>query len=181
MLTQINGRDYMTGTSEGSLYPVVLQHPGGITVGARLELKKTDKPEHVLLGIYARVEKYAGENRVAMSTEELFAALPHMHFRIAGPLHISGSLGGGVYAFDPLADAAKRAQQLGKVFHKSIVSLATKFNLTHASDADLQFFGEEAYMSKLGGHVEEAKIEQQLGGTFDFQTLLSKPGASDPK
>lgn len=183
MLKQINGRGYMTGTSEGSLYPVVLTHPNGVTIGARLDLQKTDKPSILLVGIYARVEKYVGEVLVPMTTEEMFAAVPHLHFRIASPTHISGSLGGGAFQINPEDDNKTNAMKFGKLFHDSIAKLGTKLGLHRASDDDLMFFGEEAYLSKIVGQADEAKIEQQIeqqaeanAPMLDISSLTAKFG-----
>lgn len=189
MLKLIHGIMYMTGTSEGSLYPVVLTHPNGLHLGLRLNIGKTDKPGLWAVGLYARIEKIIEDEPVPATTAELFEALPNMVARFASPTHVSGPFGNGVFdsakVVKPPQTTKAMALAFGDLFVDVVskIALMSKGTMQPLSEANLRTIGAERYMSQVGGEVEETQLEQQLNkaAPFDFISLLSKPGHSDPK
>jgi hypothetical protein len=86
-----------------------------------------------------------------------------------------------MFQVKPEETEKEKAKYFGKIFCEAMTSLSDKLKLHRASDEDLMFFGQESYLTKIGGHVDDAKIESQLGGSFDVLSMLGKPSPPDPK
>lgn len=185
MLKEINGRTFMTGTSEGSLYPVVMMHPTSrLMLGARLEIGETPQPGVYGIVIYARLQKFDAEgNAVPFTSEELFDAVPNSQFRAASALHMSGGLGQGAFKVEEGMTHKAAAKQCADGFVKTMTAIQSKLfkQMALVDEAHIREAAEERYLKKVAGVADETDIEKQLGSgdPFDFLPMLSKPEGSD--
>lgn len=184
MLKEISGRLYMTGTSEGSLYPMVMHDPKtDIRVGCRMEIQNGPNGV-IMIGLFARMQQFEEGEAVPMRTDQIFAVAPGCQLRLASAMHLSGGLGQGV--FNPAAEPDKShqalAQKFGELFMKSMQSAHEKMfpKTVLLPDEDLVAIGQERYMRVIAGDIDEAAVEEQLSkstDSFDFLSMLNKPGS----
>jgi hypothetical protein len=196
MLKKIDGLWYMTGTSENSLYPVVLwDEASGFHVGVRLDLTKHKENENMgLAQFYARVQFFDAQGHDIEFDFKIAAKFLHgMELKLASDRHMSATLGSGMIQLqDPNAYKAVEAWQAA--FKGFATKLAKKHFISRINDDASDQIIAERFKDVFGlGSVakksitdiakdEEAdldSIESKLGQTdkpFDFKDFLSKKG-----
>lgn len=184
MLKTISERLFMTGTSKGSLYPVVMRHPDtGLHLGARIEVGKTNESGLFVITIYARLQQFKGGEAVPMSTVDLFKAVPNSQFRVASPLHLSGPLGQGAFKVQPGWSDKQAAEECGAGFVKVMKAICAGVfkSMELSPDEHLKDAASDRYLAMTKGVAEEADIENQLNSgvasdSLDLGSILAKLG-----
>lgn len=139
MKKSIEGLTYLTGTSEGAIYPVTMwDDETGMVVGIRLEILASSD-DAAQIALYARFEQYVkgSDEPQPMSTADLYKFFPDLPVRFASPTHVSGAL----------IQAMVKAKS-GVTLKDAVVS------------GYVEFLREQVWKKGMGDHVTCLKEEQ---------------------
>lgn len=193
MLKKIDGLWYMTGTSENSLYPVVIWNDdNGFHVGLRLEAQKPQgAPEGIhALALYMRVQ-FFGEDGSEKAFDYPIAAkyLHQMELKLASPKHMSSVVGSGIINTAE-AGVDKVVTSFKNAYRGFVTKVAKKHYLTRLQDDALDQIIGDRFKELLGvsdapapkpiadvAKEEEAKLDEldkQLPADkpFDFKDMF---------
>lgn len=183
MIKTLQGIQYLSGTSEGSLYPIALWHENGVKIGVRMELAKTPTKGIYGMALYARIQTFTGEGveDQPLDYPAVAACLKDISMRISSPVHMSGFLLQCRFDFREVeGGVVALAEKAGECLAEIVSKIAEQHKMSCLSKAELQAIGAERFLAKTGdGAVEEAAVEQQLNPGFDFTKLLG--GSDHPK
>lgn len=180
MLKKIEGVLYMTGTSQGSMYPVVATDKGGCELGIRMELQKM-KPGVFGIGFYARLMKHQSNKKpVTFTVAEARRLMDKIALRPTSDTHMSGFLGQG--AVQILGSINEQAKKAGEMYADTVVKAlkGVPDDVGRLEKDTLVEIGAERFLEVIGGVKPTSQVgEPQIDPTFDVMDMLAKQKGKD--
>lgn len=191
MLKNINGERWMTGTSEGSLYRVVLwDDNSGFTLGVQVKKGVNEEMGVMRVLLYARIQFHDMEDgsEVDFNFSEASKIVGGSEWKIASAKHISSVFAACTVDYkdkDALAEASKG---LTEVFVNGVSGLSKKNYMARLQDEDLTAMVMDKFKEELAkGEVPKIKSAEEIDAeieelfnqvdktdAFDFTKMLGK-------